>query len=53
MEKDQYGIWEVIIPPNSDGTCAIPHNSKIKVRLFLSTLGAGFDVIEDHDDHLF
>jgi len=30
MKKDNYGVWEVTIPPNPDGTCAIPHDSKIK-----------------------
>ena len=53
MKKDQYGVWEVIIPPNPDGTCAIPHDSKIKVHPFTSILGTGSDVIEDHDDHVF
>ena len=30
MKKDQYGVWEITIPPQ-DGQCAIPHDSKIKV----------------------
>ncbi|KAF9439219.1 alpha-1,4-glucan branching enzyme [Entomortierella beljakovae] len=30
MKKNQYGIFEIFIPNNSDGSPAIPHNSKIK-----------------------
>ena len=30
MTKDGFGVWEVVIPPKPDGTCAIPHDSKIK-----------------------
>ena len=33
MRKDNYGVWEITILPNQDGTCAIPHDSKIKVSL--------------------
>lgn len=29
--KLEYGKWELIIPPNSDGSCPIPHNSELKV----------------------
>jgi len=32
MKKDQYGVWEITLPPKSPGVCAIPHNSKLKVR---------------------
>ncbi|KAF5189125.1 1,4-alpha-glucan-branching enzyme, partial [Thalictrum thalictroides] len=31
MEKDQFGVWTLKIP-NSDGTPAIPHNSRVKFR---------------------
>ncbi len=31
MTKDQFGVWEITLPPK-DGQCAIPHDSKIKVR---------------------
>lgn len=54
MKKDNYGVWEVIIPPNPDGTCAIPHDSKIKVSfVHILHLGTDVDVIADHDDHVF
>ena len=36
MTKGEYGVWEVTIPPNPDGTCAIPHDSKIKVSFVRS-----------------
>jgi len=54
MKKDNYGVWEVTIPPNPDGSCAIPHDSKIKASPCpFQCLGMGFDIITDHDDHLF
>jgi hypothetical protein len=31
MEKDQYGVWEIAVPPKAGGEVAIPHNSQIKV----------------------
>ena len=43
MKKDQYGVWEIVIPPKADGSAAIPHDSKIKVspiRLIKPTLSA-------------
>jgi len=30
MKKDNFGVWEITVPPK-DGQPAIPHNSKIKV----------------------
>jgi hypothetical protein len=36
MAKNDFGVWEVIIPPNPDGTCAIPHDSKIKASFVRS-----------------
>ena len=38
MTKGEYGVWEVVIPPNQDGTCAIPHDSKIKASFFCSSV---------------
>ena len=39
MTKDQYGVWEIQVPPKN-GVCAIPHDSKIKVRgIVLSLIG--------------
>ncbi len=31
MTKNQFGVFELTIPPTADGKPAIPHNSKIKV----------------------
>jgi 1,4-alpha-glucan branching enzyme len=28
--KDAFGVWEVTIPNKADGTCAIPHRSRVK-----------------------
>ncbi|CAG0891945.1 unnamed protein product, partial [Cyprideis torosa] len=28
-----FGKWELVIPPTSDGQCAIPHLSKLKISL--------------------
>jgi 1,4-alpha-glucan branching enzyme len=33
MERDQFGVWSVTLPPIEGGLPAIPHNSKVKVRL--------------------
>jgi hypothetical protein len=33
MKKDQFGVWEITVPPKSPGVCAIPHDSKLKVRI--------------------
>jgi 1,4-alpha-glucan branching enzyme len=30
-KKKEYGKWELIIPPNRDGSCAISHLSELKV----------------------
>lgn len=30
MTKDEYGVWEIVIPAK-DGQPTIPHNSKVKV----------------------
>ena len=35
MKKDSFGVWECVVPAVA-GKPAIPHNSKIKVRLALS-----------------
>ena len=32
MKKDPFGVWEITVPAK-DGQHAIPHNSKVKVRL--------------------
>ncbi|KAF2884837.1 hypothetical protein ILUMI_21314 [Ignelater luminosus] len=30
-KKLEYGKWELILPPNADGSCQIPHKSELKV----------------------
>jgi len=35
MEKDEYGVWSITVPPTADGKCAIPHDSKVKISLIL------------------
>lgn len=41
MKRDDFGVWEVTVPPLPSGVCAIPHDTKVKVgmhrrRFFLS-----------------
>ncbi|KAF8591476.1 glycoside hydrolase family 13 protein [Ramaria rubella] len=36
MKKDSYGVWEITLLPK-DGLPAIPHDSKIKISLVLSS----------------
>jgi 1,4-alpha-glucan branching enzyme len=31
MKKDNWGVWEITVPPTPEGVCAIPHDSKLKV----------------------
>jgi 1,4-alpha-glucan branching enzyme len=33
MHKDNWGVWKITVPPTPQGACAIPHDSKLKVRL--------------------
>ncbi|GLB34035.1 putative carbohydrate-binding module 48 (Isoamylase N-terminal domain) [Lyophyllum shimeji] len=35
MKKDEFGVWEITVPPASPGVCAIPHDSKIKISMML------------------
>lgn len=35
LSKNQYGVWEVEVPPNMSGQPAIPHDSKIKISMIL------------------
>ncbi|KAK0453929.1 glycoside hydrolase family 13 protein [Armillaria borealis] len=35
MKKNQFGVWEIAVPPSSPGICAIPHDSKIKISMIL------------------
>jgi len=32
MKVDDFGVWEIRVPPLPSGRCAIPHDTKIKVR---------------------
>ena len=31
LKKDEFGVWEITIPPKVPGVCAISHDSKVKV----------------------
>ncbi|KAG2658806.1 hypothetical protein PVAP13_1KG309905 [Panicum virgatum] len=33
MSKNEYGVWEVFLPNNADGSLPIPHGSRVKVRM--------------------
>ncbi|KAF9961855.1 alpha-1,4-glucan branching enzyme [Mortierella alpina] len=33
MKKDEFGIFEIFLPNNADGTPAIAHNSKVKITM--------------------
>ncbi|KAK0206821.1 glycoside hydrolase family 13 protein [Desarmillaria ectypa] len=35
MKKNQFGVWEIAVPPLSSSVCAIPHDSKIKISMIL------------------
>ncbi|ELQ43365.1 1,4-alpha-glucan-branching enzyme [Pyricularia oryzae Y34] len=35
MKKNEYGVFEITVPPTAAGEPAIPHNSKVKISLFL------------------
>ena len=37
MKRDDFGVWECYVEPKSDGSCAIPHDSMIKVSSDLLT----------------
>lgn len=38
MTRDEYGVWSCYVPPLADGSCAIPHDSMVKVRSSLPLL---------------
>jgi hypothetical protein len=29
--QNEYGVWEIFLPNNADGSPAIPHGSRVKV----------------------
>ncbi|KAF9974905.1 alpha-1,4-glucan branching enzyme [Actinomortierella ambigua] len=35
MKKDEYGVWEIVLPNKPDGTPAIEHNTKVKITMIL------------------
>ncbi|KAF8914191.1 glycoside hydrolase family 13 protein [Gymnopilus junonius] len=35
MTKNEFGVWEVTVPPLPSGACAIPHDTKIKISMIL------------------
>nr|GAT58217.1 1,4-alpha-glucan branching enzyme [Mycena chlorophos] len=35
MKKNEFGVWEIVVPPLPSGACAIPHDSKIKISMIL------------------
>ncbi|KAI0832593.1 glycoside hydrolase [Trametes gibbosa] len=37
LTKDEYGVWEITIPPKQPGVCPIPHDSKIKISMIVPT----------------
>lgn len=34
-DQNEFGVWEIFLPNNADGSTAIPHGSRVKVT-FLS-----------------
>ena len=40
MTKNDFGVWEVVVKATKKGELAIPHNSKIKVRLGRTRAGS-------------
>ncbi|THH30686.1 hypothetical protein EUX98_g3499 [Antrodiella citrinella] len=35
MQKDDFGVWSITIPPTASGEVAIPHDSKVKISMIL------------------
>ncbi|KAL1411404.1 alpha-1,4-glucan branching enzyme [Vanrija albida] len=33
MTKNEFGVWEVYVPPTAQGECAIPHDSMVKISM--------------------
>ncbi|KDN51339.1 glycoside hydrolase family 13 protein [Tilletiaria anomala UBC 951] len=33
MKRNEFGMWECLVPPKEGGVCAIPHNSKVKISM--------------------
>ena len=44
-EKLEFGKWRINIPPNEDGSCRIPFDSKLKLTILNVKTGQLFDRI--------
>jgi len=33
LKKNEFGVWEITVPPKAPGVCAIPHDSKVKISM--------------------
>ncbi|KAK9723834.1 hypothetical protein RND81_05G028700 [Saponaria officinalis] len=33
MTRNEFGVWEIFLPNNADGSAAIPHGSRVKIRM--------------------
>ncbi|KAA0043906.1 1,4-alpha-glucan-branching enzyme 2-2 [Cucumis melo var. makuwa] len=33
MSRNEFGVWEIFLPNNADGSPAIPHGSRVKIRM--------------------
>ncbi|AED90637.1 1, 4-alpha-glucan branching enzyme protein soform SBE2.2 precursor [Arabidopsis thaliana] len=33
MTRNEFGVWEIFLPNNTDGSPAIPHGSRVKIRM--------------------
>ncbi|KAL8154456.1 hypothetical protein V2J09_012216 [Rumex salicifolius] len=33
MSKNEYGVWEIFLPNDADGSSAIPHGTRVKIRM--------------------
>ncbi|KAH0837368.1 hypothetical protein HID58_092396, partial [Brassica napus] len=33
MTRNEYGVWEIFLPNDADGSPAIPHGSRVKIRM--------------------
>jgi hypothetical protein len=41
MTKNEFGVFEITLPDNADGSPAIPHGSRVKVRGGTEVLWSG------------
>jgi hypothetical protein len=35
--QNEYGVWEIFLPNNADGSPAIPHGSRVKVYFLIGS----------------